>query len=409
MKVAILTNEYPPNVYGGAGVHVDYLTKVLSKLMKVHVSYFGNKDRKSKNLTIKGYETALRVSSRYDRKAGKALDALSINLHTINEFPRDVDLVHTHTWYTAFSGIVARILYGIPHVLTTHSLEPLRAWKREQLGRGYDLSSWIEKTAIETASGIIAVSKETKKDILKHFNVSPHKIKVIYNGIDIKEYSPRKSKTALRKYGLKTDKPYVLFVGRITRQKGIIHLVNAIKHINKEVQVVLCAGAPDTKEIALEMKSAVKSAMKDHPAVIWIDKMVPRRDVIELYTHASVFCCPSVYEPFGIINLEAMACGTPVVATKTGGIIEVIEHGKSGFLVPISKKGRGNHEPKDPAKFSKSLASSVNRIVCDAALSRKMGSYGRKVASERFSWESIGRQTKDYYEFLVGFMNKGLR
>ena len=401
MKVAILTNEYPPNIYGGAGVHVDYLVRVLRKLIDVHVAYFGSRSIHSSNLIVKGYKSQLRVEDRFDQKIGKALDALSINLQMINEFPSDADIIHTHTWYSALAGILARMLYGIPHILTTHSLEPLRSWKREQLGRGFDLSSWIEKMAIEGASGIIAVSKETKNDIIEYFDVPESKIKVIHNGIDLEEYRPTKSKSALEKHGIDYLRPYVFFVGRITRQKGIIHLVNAVKYIDKSAQIVLCAGAPDTREIAQEMKMVVLKAKKVNAKVIWIEKMLPKAEVIELYSHASVFCCPSVYEPFGIINLEAMACGVPVVATKTGGIVEVVEDGKTGFLVPFAKISKNNFEPKKPEDFSIALAKKINIILQDDDLSSKFSRAGRKRVEDHFSWDAIGKQTVEYYKTFL--------
>lgn len=242
-----------------------------------------------------------------------------------------------HTWYAHFGAILAKINYNIPMVLTVHSLEPLRPWKREQLGHGYDFSSWVEKTAVEIADAVIAVSEETRQDVLRLFNVKPDRVRIIYNGIDPDEYYPRESRDQLLKYGVDPDRPFVLFLGRIARQKGIIHLVNAIKYMDKGFQVVLCAGAPDTPEIAQEMKEDVEEAQSKHGDVVWIEKMVPKEAVYELYTHASVFCCPSIYEPFGIINLEAMACETAVVASAVGGIKEVVADGETGFLVPLEQ------------------------------------------------------------------------
>ncbi|MBF0517013.1 MAG: glycogen synthase, partial [Nitrospirae bacterium] len=309
MKALILTNEYPPNVYGGAGVHVEYLTREMSRLIDVEVRCFGDQAVDEKSLKVRGYCIEPKMVEDSEKKL-KSLYSALYNCITFNVNPIDANVVHCHTWYTHFGGVMAKKAYGIPLVITTHSLEPLRPWKREQLGLGYDASMWVEKTAIEMADSIIAVSQGMKKDIIELFDVDADKIDVIYNGIDTQEYSPVESKEALVQYGINPDKPYILFVGRITRQKGIIHLVNAIKHINDEAQIVLCAGQTDTPEIKYEMEDGIKKIKSDN--VIWIQKMVPKKEVIELYTHASVFCCPSIYEPFGIINLEAMACSTPV-------------------------------------------------------------------------------------------------
>lgn len=396
----MLTNEYPPNVYGGAGVHVDYLTKELKKYLKVHICCFGKQNIISKDFSVKGFESVLKKVERFDVKAGKALDALSINLQMLNEFTKDVDIVHTHTWYTALGGVIAKILYGMPHVLTTHSLEPLREWKKEQLGSGYNLSSWVEKVAIQGADGIIAVSENTKSDIIRYFGVAPEKVKVIYNGVDLNEYHHVKTAQALKRYGVDEEIPYVLFVGRITRQKGIIHLVNAIEFIDRKVQIVLLAGAPDTKDIAFEMKEAVNAAKRFNKNVIWIDKMLPKNETIEFYSNARVFCCPSVYEPFGLINIESMACGTPVVATKTGGIVEVVEDGKCGFLVPIEQRAK-NHEPRNPRQFSKALAEKINLLIKNDQLRERFSIYGRKLVEKKFSWEGIGRQTFEYYRSVM--------
>ena len=310
--------------------------------------------------------------------------------------------MHVHTWYAHFGGILAKLLYGIPLVLTTHSLEPLRPWKREQLGRGYDLSSWIERTAIEMADAIIAVSEGTKDDMLAHFDVDPAKIKVIYNGINVEQYQPTPETSALVKYGVDPAKPFVLFVGRITRQKGIIHLVNAIQYINPDVQIVLCAGAPDTKEIAAEMEAAVERVRATANNVIWIQEMLTKPDVIQMYTHATVFCCPSIYEPFGIINLEAMACSTAVVASAVGGIKEVVVDGVTGYLVPVEQLNVAPFEPVDPDKFSRDLAAAINKVLDDPALCDAMAAAGQQRAQDLFSWTSIAEQTKALYELLIG-------
>lgn len=399
MKVVFFTNEYPPYIYGGAGVHVDYLSRELAKLADVEVHCFGDQASTAGNLRVKGHQDVHKMDVS-DERFKKALDALSRNIE-MAACLKDADIVHCHTWYSHFAGLLARQLYQIPMVLSTHSLEPSRPWKVEQLGNAYHLSSWVEKTAIEQCEGIIAVSNEMKKDTERYFNVSAGKITVIYNGIDLEEYKPAISKTALEKYNIDPNIPYVLFVGRITRQKGIIHLVKAIKDINKDAAIVLCAGAPDTPEISREMRSAVDEGKKTHDKVIWIEEMVPKKDVIELYTHAAVFCCPSVYEPFGIINLEAMACETPVVASRVGGIPEIIVNGETGYLVDVDPISEDNSEPKDPEGFSKRLAGRVNELLGDDNRRASFAKAGRKRAEDIFSWSAIAKQTLDYYKSLV--------
>ena len=403
MKVLFLTREYPPYVYGGAGVHVEYLSEELSRLMDVEVRAFGDQDAAlNEHLTVKGYPFAAGSFAKVDKKLSGALDTLEANLATLGD-PVDADVVHVHTWYAHFGGILAKLLYGIPLVLTTHSLEPLRPWKREQLGRGYDLSSWIERTAIEMADAIVAVSEGTKEDVLANFAVDPAKIRVIYNGINVEQYQPTPETSALEKYGVDPARPFVLFVGRITRQKGIVHLVNAIEHINPDVQIVLCAGAPDTKEIAAEMEAAVERVRASgRKNVIWIQEMLSKTDVIQMYTHATVFCCPSIYEPFGIINLEAMACRTAVVASAVGGIKEVVVDGVTGYLVPVEQLGVAPFEPVDPDKFSRDLAAAINKVLDDPALCDAMAAAGQQRARDLFSWTSIAEQTKALYESLIG-------
>ena len=372
MKVLFYTREFPPYVYGGAGVHVEYLAAELAKLMPVEVRSFGDQEVVSDNLSVKGFEFENTDFDSADAKLKAVLQTLRTCVN-MNIDPVDADVVHCHTWYAHFAGIVAKLCYGTPLVITTHSLEPLRPWKREQLGHGYEASSWIEKTAIEMADAVIAVSEETKEDVLNYFDVDAEKIKVIYNGINLNEYKIKSSTGILKRHGIALDKPYVLFVGRITRQKGIIHLVNAIKHIDEDTQIVLCAGAPDTKEIGAEMKSSVEAVQQKRDNVIWISDMLPKPDVIELYSHAAVFCCPSIYEPFGIINLEAMACETAVVASAVGGIKEVVVHSETGFLVPLEQQKKAPFEPVSPERFSADLAKAINTVVKDKQLQSKMG------------------------------------
>ncbi|MCB0546657.1 MAG: glycogen synthase [Phaeodactylibacter sp.] len=400
MKALFYTREYPPYVYGGAGVHVEYLAAELAKLIEVEVRSFGDQNETAGNLVVKGFPFDNPVFDQANDKLKAVLKTLSTCIQ-MNAEDTDADVVHCHTWYAHFAGIIAKLCYGIPLVITTHSLEPLRPWKREQLGRGYDASSWVEKTAIEMADAIIAVSKETKEDVLKFFDVEEDKVKVIYNGIDLQQYTPTEDTSTLREYGVDPAKPFVLFVGRITRQKGIIHLVNAIKYIDPDTQVVLCAGAPDTPEIAKEMEDSVKEVKKNRDNVIWISKMLEKEEVIQLYSHADVFCCPSIYEPFGIINIEAMACHTAVVASAVGGIKEVVLHGETGLLIPLEQQREAPFEPVDPDKFSRALAEGINKVIADPALKASMAQKGRKRVEEHFDWKAIARQVEQLYRSLV--------
>ncbi len=399
MKALFLTNEYPPNIYGGAGVHVDYLSRELAKIMDVEVRCFGDQDVEQPHLKVKGFGVDV-ASFRSPKNLNSVFGAIR-RCTDFNTAGIDADVVHCHTWYSHFGGILAKLNYHVPMVLTVHSLEPLRPWKREQLGYGYDCSTWLEKTATEMADAVVAVSEGTKTDILRLFNVDPARIRIIYNGIDPEEYYPRKSFDLLPKNGIDPDKPFILFVGRIARQKGIIHLVNAIKYLDPGFQVVLCAGAPDTPEIAEEMKRAVTEAQSKREGVIWIDKMVTKDVVYQLYTHAAVFVCPSIYEPFGIINLEAMACETAVVASAVGGIKEVVVDGETGFLVPLEQMQTTPFEPVDPVKFSRDMAEKINLLMADPALCKKFGQAGRQRAVDKFSWASIAAETKKMYESLL--------
>src|SRR5437667_4053024 len=350
MKVLFLTNEYPPHIYGGAGVHVGYLSRELAKTMPVEVRCFGDQHLEEGNLKVIGFELDMSnfTCPKPLRSAfGAVRRCLDFNTTNI-----DADLVHCHTWYSHFGGILAKKNYGIPLVITTHSLEPLRPWKREQLAGGYDFSVWVEKTALEMADAIIAVSAETKRDIERLFDVDPKRVHVIHNGIDLEEYRRLEATDALLRDGVDRKKPYLLFDGRVKRQKGIIHLVRAIPFLDPDFPIVLYAGAPDTPEIAEEMKEALAAAQKKRKDIFWIEEMLDRPAVIELYSHAALFCCPSIYEPFGIINLEAMACETAVVASAVGGIKEVLVEGETGFLVPLKQMKESPLEPLNPEKFS---------------------------------------------------------
>jgi starch synthase len=399
MKTLLLTNEYPPNIYGGAGVHVAYLSRELAKLCEVDVRCFGNQNHPGKPLSVTGFELDGRENAApppLNIVFGALQRCLDFNTKAV-----DADIVHVHTWYTHFGGILAKLNYSIPLVLTVHSLEPLRPWKREQLAGGYDFSCWVEKTAIELADAVIAVSKQTKEDIVRLFRVEEKKVHVIYNGIDAEEYRPVKSPETLARLGVDPAKPFVLFVGRITRQKGILHLVQAIRYLDPGFQIVLCAGAPDTPEIAEEMKNLVLEAQQKRGSIVWIQEMVSVPDKTALYSHAGLFCCPSIYEPFGIINLEAMACETAVVASAVDGIKEVVIHEETGFLVPVHQQKESPFEPVDPEKFARDLAGKINFLMAHDDLRIRMGKAGRKRAVETFSWSAIARKTLALYQSLV--------
>jgi glycogen synthase len=399
VKALFLTNEYPPNVYGGAGVHVDYLTRELARTMPIEVRCFGDQKLEKGNLSVRGFD--LDDSEFTCPKPLRSVFGAIRRCTDFNTTNIDADLVHCHTWYSHLGGILAKINYGLPLVITTHSLEPLRPWKREQLGGGYDFSVWLEKTALEMADAVIAVSAQTKADVERLFKVRPDRVHVIYNGIDLEEYRKSESTAALTHYGIDPGKPFLLFVGRITRQKGIVHLVRAIEFMDPGFQIVLCAGAPDTPEVGAEMKEAVEKVKAKRAGIIWIDEMVDKKILRELYSHAAVFCCPSIYEPFGIINLEAMACETAVVATAVGGIKEVVVDGETGFLVPIDQMEESPFEPRDPEKFARDLAARLNQLIADPQLCAKLGRAGRKRAEEKFSWAAIAAQTKALYEQLL--------
>ena len=398
MKALLLTNEYPPHVYGGAGVHVEYLARELARFMAVEVRCFGGQTSSEGDLTVRGFRAD--ESAFGCPPALRAVFAATQRDNAMAAAGTDADLVHVHTWYTHLGGILTKLNYGLPLVLTAHSLEPLRPWKREQLGGGYDFSGWVEKTAIEMADAVIAVSESTKADLLRLFRVDPARVHVIHNGIDLEEYAERRDDEILQRHGVDPARPYILFVGRITRQKGIIHLVKALRHLDPGFQVVLCAGAPDTPEIAAEMKSAVEAAQQGRPGVVWIEKMLPKAEIIALYSGAEVFVCPSIYEPFGIINLEAMACGTPVVASAVGGIPEVVVHGETGLLVPVEQNKEAPFEPVKAERFALNLAEAINELMRDEVRRRHMAREARRRVEENFSWEVIAQKTAELYRVV---------
>jgi starch synthase len=394
MKALLLTNEYPPHVYGGAGVHVEFLSRELARLMDVEVRCFGDQQVRDGRLQVRGYpEPADMTAPDYLRPVFGAMSRDVAWAAT----DVDADVVHCHTWYSHLGGILVRQGYGIPMAITVHSLEPLRPWKREQLRGGYDLSVWIEQTALAMADGVIAVSRGTRDDILRVSDVRAERVHVIYNGIDTNIYKPVTATDALERYRVDPAAPYVLFVGRITRQKGIVHLARAISMIDPAAQVVLCAGAPDTPQIAAEMEQAVSAAQRERGGVTWIQEMLPREAIIQFYSHATVFCCPSIYEPFGIINLEAMACGTPVVASAVGGIPEVVIDGETGVLVPVEQQAESPFEPLDPHQFSAGLAAAINRLLRDGTLRERLVRAGRERVEREFAWPAIAQQTADLY------------
>ncbi len=398
MKTLILTNEYPPNIYGGAGVHVANLSRELSQLCQIEVRCFGDQELSQPNLKVRGYQNSTLHYSNPENHH-RVFDALQRCLH-FNTDQITAHIIHVHTWYTHWGGILAKLNYSIPLVVTVHSLEPLRPWKKEQLGGGYHFSSWVEKTCIEMADAVIAVSQDTQKDILRFFHVPESRIHVIPNGIDPEKYRPVQAPELITPLGIDPHKPFVLFVGRITRQKGILHLVNAIPFMKKDFQIVLCAGSPDTREISEEMDAHVKQAKKSHPGVIWVKNLIDEKVKIALYSHAAVFCCPSVYEPFGIINLEAMACSTPVVASAVGGIKEVVEDKATGFLVPVKIKDDSLFEPDNPAEFSKGLAEKINQLMEQPSLRARFGEAGRQRVLEHFTWKKVAQETLELYRTL---------
>ena len=400
MKALILTNEYPPNVYGGAGMHVAELTRALRGRIALEVRAFGDQDETADGWRVHGYLPPADLPPG-DENMRPAWQALGRDLAMAAD-PTDADLVHCHTWYTHLAGLLVQRAYSVPLVVTVHSLEPLRPWKREQLGGGYDLSSWVERTALEAADAVIGVSQGTRDDVLRNFDVAEERVHVIHNGIDAEFFAPDPDSDALVRHGVDPSVPYLLFVGRVTRQKGIVHLVRAIRQLAPGIGVVLAAGQPDTPALAAEVEAGVAEAQRDRSNVVWIPQMLTREEIRQLYSHAAVFVCPSVYEPFGIINLEAMACARPVVASAVGGIPEVVVDGETGVLVPLELRADEPMTPVDPDQFARDLANAVNGLMADPARRAAMGAAGRRRAVEHFSWSSIADQTLALYRGLVG-------
>jgi alpha-maltose-1-phosphate synthase len=393
MRVDLLTREYPPEVYGGAGVHVEYLARELRRLLDVQVHCMGA-PRTEPGVTA--YQPPPDLAD-----ANAALRTFATDL-AIAAGCAGTDVVHSHTWYANLAGHVAQMLYDVPHVLTAHSLEPLRPWKAEQLGGGYALSSWAERTAVEAADAVIAVSAGMRDDVLSCYpDVDPTRVHVVHNGIDTAEYQPDRGTDVLARQGIDPDRPSVVFVGRITRQKGLPHLLRAALSLDPAVQLVLCAGAPDTDEILNEVTVLVEALRADRDGVVWIQQMLPKPDVVQILTHATVFACPSVYEPMGIVNLEAMACEVPVVATATGGIPEVVADGETGLLVELEQVTDGTGTPLEPSRFEADIAARISELLHDPDRAEEMGRAGRRRAVEQFSWAAVATRTLDLYRSLL--------
>ncbi|WP_460003923.1 glycogen synthase [Microbacterium xylanilyticum] len=393
MRVDVITKEYPPEIYGGAGVHVAELVKALRESIDVQVRAFGA-DRDEPGVTA--YRTPAELAG-----ANAALQTLGTDLDMVPDVA-GADVVHSHTWYANFAGHIAAQLHGIPHVLTAHSLEPLRPWKAEQLGGGYAVSSGIERLAYENAAAIIAVSGGMRNDILRAYpQVDPAKVRVIYNGIDVDAWHPVDDPGVLAKHGIDPSRPSVVFVGRITRQKGLPYFLRAAVKLPPEVQLVLCAGAPDTPEIMDEVRGLVSDLTATRTGVVWIEEFLPRHELSAILTAATTFVCPSVYEPLGIVNLEAMACGTAVVGTATGGIPEVVVDGVTGRLVPIEQVQDGTGTPVDPERFASDLAAVLTEVVSDPERAKAYGEAGRQRAADEFSWAAIADTTRALYEELT--------
>jgi starch synthase len=394
VRVDLLTREYPPEVYGGAGVHVEYLARELRRLVDVRVHCMGA-PRDEPGVTA--YDVPVELAG-----ANGAVRALGTDLLMASGCA-GTDLVHSHTWYADLGGHVAKLLHGVPHVVTAHSLEPLRPWKAEQLGGGYAVSSWSEQMSFEAADAVIAVSAGMRDDVLRCYPaIDPDRVHVVHNGIDPDEYQHDEGTDVLVKHGIDPDRPSVVFVGRITRQKGLPHLLRAAQGMDPRAQLVLCAGAPDNDEILSEVTVLVDELRREREGVVWISEMLPKPAVIQILSHASVFACPSVYEPMGIVNLEAMACHAPVVATATGGIPEVVADGETGLLVPIEQADDGTGTPVDAGRFEADLADRLNRLLADEPMARAMGAAGRRRAVEHFSWTTVATRTLDVYRSALG-------
>ena len=393
MRVDVLSREYPPEVYGGAGVHVAELVTALRRDIDVTVRCFGEPREEADTVA---YPTPADLVG-----ANGAITTLGTDLRMAQDVA-GADVVHSHTWYANGAGHIASLLHGVPHVVTAHSLEPLRPWKAEQLGGGYRVSSWIERTAFEAAAAVVAVSEGMRRDILRSYPaLDESRVHVVHNGIDLTKWAPVSDRALVESLGVDPDRPTAVFVGRITRQKGLPHLLRAARDIHPDIQLVLCAGAPDTPEILAEVKAGVEHLRESRTGVVWIDRMLSTRELSAVLTAATVFLCPSVYEPLGIVNLEAMACGAAVIGTATGGIPEVVDDGVTGRLVPIEQADDGTGTPLDPERFAADLARTIDEVVADPDAAARMGAAGRERAAAHFSWQSIADRTREVYSSVV--------
>ncbi len=399
MRIALLTREFPPEIYGGAGVHLEYLARHLDSTPGLDVDVHAFGAPRTSPLVAGSYQPWEALAS--DESYGPALGTVSVDL-AMAAAVAGVDLVHSHTWYTNLAGHLAKLVHGIPHVATAHSLEPMRPWKAEQLGGGYAVASWCEATGLASADAVIAVSGGMRSDLLAHYpDLDPDRIVVIHNGIDTDEYRPDTGTDLLAGFGVEVGVPTVLFVGRVTRQKGIVHLLDALDHLSQPCQVVLCAGQPDTPEIGAEVRARVDALGSGPHRIVWIDEMIPRPAVIQLMAQASVFVCPSIYEPFGLINVEALACGTPVVATAVGGIPEIVVDGETGLLVDYVPSPDHDGVPADPAQLAGDLAAAIDRLLADPNQADAMGRAGRARVEEHFAWPEIAARTAELYRSLI--------
>jgi len=412
MNIVLLSNEYPPHVYGGAGVHVEHLSRELRRLEdgrhSLTILCFGEQEENDENMRVRGVPPPAAPLASQDPRHRRLFDTLFRNVIMAGSV-RQADIIHCHTWYTHLAGCLLKELLDAPLVLTTHSLEPHRPWKEEQLGTAYRASAWLERTAFAHGDGVIAVSQAMKTETHELYGVPLERIRVIHNGIDLDRYRPAFDTGTLVSLGINPRKPFILFVGRITRQKGLIHLVNALPYLRKGTQVVLCAGAPDTAALEAEIREKVDQVRsRCDLELVWIAEIVPPDRLVVLYSHAALFVCPSVYEPFGIVNLEAMACGTPVVASAVGGIREAVTHGETGILVPFECAEAGDCEPRDAEGFSRNLAAAINELLDSPARLQAMGAAARKRAEEHFSWRSIAAKTLGFYrEVTERYRRKG--
>jgi starch synthase len=400
LRVLYLTREYPPAVYGGAGVHVEHLAREMAELAEVEVRCFADVPEQTGPPRVRAVPWADPALADHPDAARTALQAV-LACARATTLPTEADVVHAHTWYAHWGGILCKLAYGCRLIVTVHSLEPLRPWKREHLGRGYDLSLWIERRALELADAVIAVSSYDRRDILRLFDVAEDRVRVVPNGIDTRRYRPVDPAPVLARHRIDAGRPYVLCLGRLTRQKGLVHFLRAAGRIAPRIQAVLCAAGAESPELEAEVAEAAEALRRAGRDVIWIREMLPRDEAIALYSGAAVFCCPSIYEPFGIINLEAMACETPVVASAVGGIREVVVDGETGILVPFVPISADDPEPSEPGTFAADLARAIDDLIGDPERARELGRRGRERAQRDFGWETVARRTCEIYRELI--------